>query len=89
MQLTSAADSAHMRSSSFLTGGYVCVLATPPPPPAPPPDPSSAGIAHAVLDHVLVAPYNDAETTKAIIEEYGSAMHACARSVLLVPSHKH
>lgn len=76
VQLASAAESAHMWSSSFLTGGCVCILATPPPPPTAPPDPSSAGIAHAVLDHVLVAPYNDAETTKAIIEEYGpQCMH--------------
>src|SRR3546814_14841418 len=35
----------------------------------PQPDPSSAGIAALVQDHVLVAPYNDIETTRRIIAE--------------------
>ncbi len=34
----------------------------------PEPDPSSAGIRPLVEDHVLVAPFNDLETTRAIVE---------------------
>ncbi|MFQ5985656.1 MAG: aspartate aminotransferase family protein, partial [Alphaproteobacteria bacterium] len=39
------------------------------PPDFPRPDPSSAGIAHAVEEHVLVAPYNDLESTTRIVTE--------------------
>ena len=37
--------------------------------PFPQPDPSSGGIPKAILDTVLIAPFNDAETTTAIIEQ--------------------
>ena len=37
--------------------------------PFPQPDPSSGGIPRAIAETVLVAPFNDAETTAAIIEE--------------------
>ena len=37
--------------------------------PFPQPDPSSGGIPKALLDTVLIAPFNDAETTTAIIEQ--------------------
>ncbi len=37
--------------------------------PFPQPDPSSGGIPRAIQDTVLVAPFNDAETTAAIIEK--------------------
>ncbi len=40
------------------------------PPDFPEPDPTSGGIAHMVARDVLVAPYNDLETTRAIIEAH-------------------
>jgi len=40
------------------------------PPDFPEPDPTSGGIAHMVARDVLVAPYNDIETTRAIIEAH-------------------
>jgi glutamate-1-semialdehyde 2,1-aminomutase len=40
------------------------------PPDFPAPDPTSGGIAHMVGRDVLVAPYNDLETTRAIIEAH-------------------
>ncbi len=40
------------------------------PPDFPAPDPTSGGIAHMVARDVLVAPYNDLETTRAIIEAH-------------------
>ena len=42
----------------------------------PQPDPSSAGIAAMVRDHVLVAPYNDLETTRSIIARYAGRLAA-------------
>jgi glutamate-1-semialdehyde 2,1-aminomutase len=42
------------------------------PPDFPEPDPTSGGIAHMVARDVLVAPYNDLETTRAIIAEHGN-----------------
>jgi glutamate-1-semialdehyde 2,1-aminomutase len=41
------------------------------PPDFPEPDPTSAGIAHMVKRDVLVAPYNDIATTRAIIDAHG------------------
>jgi glutamate-1-semialdehyde 2,1-aminomutase len=40
------------------------------PPDFPEPDPTGGGIAHMVARDVLVAPYNDLETTRAIIETH-------------------
>jgi glutamate-1-semialdehyde 2,1-aminomutase len=40
------------------------------PPDFPAPDPTSGGIAHMVARDILVAPYNDLETTRAIIEAH-------------------
>ncbi len=48
------------------------------------PEPSSAGIAHLVRDHVLIAPYNDLETTLRIIEEHGPELAA----VIVEPLHR-
>ena len=50
----------------------------------PEPDPSSAGVDHSVLDHVLVAPFNDIECTKAIIEQYADELAA----VIVEPLHR-
>ena len=36
----------------------------------PRPEPDSAGIPRSIQDEVLVAPFNDLETTTAIIEKY-------------------
>ena len=46
----------------------VTSLFTSDPPDFPAPDPTSGGIAHMVARDVLVAPYNDIETTRAIID---------------------
>jgi glutamate-1-semialdehyde 2,1-aminomutase len=40
----------------------------------PTPDPSSAGIAPVVMDHVLVAPYNDLAATEAIIAAHADRL---------------
>ncbi len=40
------------------------------PPDFPTPDPTSGGIAHMVTRDILVAPYNDIETTRAIVEAH-------------------
>ncbi len=50
----------------------------------PEPDPSSAGIAHSVMDHVLVAPFNDLDTTRRIIEEHAHELAA----VIAEPLHR-
>jgi glutamate-1-semialdehyde 2,1-aminomutase len=42
----------------------------------PQPDPSSAGIESQVAGHVLVAPYNDLQTTRSIVEAHGERMAA-------------
>ena len=42
----------------------------------PKPDPTSAGISHLVARDVLVAPFNDLETTQAIIEDHGADLAA-------------
>lgn len=46
------------------------------PPDFPRPDPSSAGIAHAVREHVLVAPFNDLETTGRIVADHAHDLAA-------------
>ena len=50
----------------------------------PTPDPSSAGIAHSVMDHVLIAPFNDLDTTRAIIESHADELAA----VIAEPLHR-
>ena len=40
------------------------------PPPFPQPDPTSAGIAHIVKNNVLVAPFNDLESTRRIVSDH-------------------
>jgi glutamate-1-semialdehyde 2,1-aminomutase len=50
----------------------------------PTPEPSSAGIAHLVNDHVLVAPFNDLVTTCAIIERHAKDLAA----VIAEPLHR-
>ena len=50
----------------------------------PEPDPSSAGIAHSVMDHVLIAPFNDLETTRQIIEHHADELAA----VIAEPLHR-
>ena len=50
----------------------------------PRPDPSSAGIDHAVAQNVLVAPYNDLETTTGIITGHGKDLAA----VIVEPLHR-
>ncbi len=42
----------------------------------PTPEPSSAGIDHLVRDHVLIAPYNDLETTRRIIVAHAGEVAA-------------
>ncbi len=42
----------------------------------PRPDPTSAGIAPLVEDHVLVAPFNDIETTREIVAAHAAALAA-------------
>ncbi|HSB05608.1 MAG TPA: aspartate aminotransferase family protein [Thermodesulfobacteriota bacterium] len=44
--------------------------------PFPIPEPTSAGISERVQEEVLIAPYNDLETTRKIIDQYGSEI-AC------------
>ncbi len=44
--------------------------------PFPIPEPTSAGISKQAQDEVLIAPYNDLESTRKIIEQYGHEM-AC------------
>ena len=50
----------------------------------PKPDPSSAGIEHNVKDHILIAPFNDLETTRAILEKYADEIAA----VIVEPLHR-
>lgn len=50
----------------------------------PTPEPSSAGIAHAVDEHVLVAPYNDLETTRRLIESHRETL----AGVIVEPLHR-
>ena len=50
----------------------------------PTPDPSSAGVAHAVEEHVLVAPYNDLAATRAIIARHAAELAA----VIVEPLHR-
>ncbi len=44
--------------------------------PFPTPEPTSAGISKQVKEEVLIAPYNDLETTRKIIDQYGDEL-AC------------
>lgn len=44
--------------------------------PFPTPEPTSAGISKKVEEEVLIAPYNDLETTRKIVDQYGDEM-AC------------
>ncbi len=50
----------------------------------PTPEPSSAGIAPLVNDHVLVAPFNDLATTAAIVERHAKDLAA----VIVEPLHR-
>ena len=50
----------------------------------PTPEPSSDGIDHLVRDHVLIAPYNDLETTRRIITTYADEVAA----VIVEPLHR-
>lgn len=50
----------------------------------PAPEPSSAGIAHLVRDHVLIAPYNDLRTTLEIMADHASELAA----VIVEPLHR-
>ena len=50
----------------------------------PTPDPSSAGIEHSVNEHVLVAPFNDIETTRSIVEAHADELAA----VIVEPLHR-
>lgn len=50
----------------------------------PRPEPSSAGIAHLVNDHVLIAPFNDLATTRPIIERHAKDLAA----VIVEPLHR-
>ncbi len=50
----------------------------------PTPEPSSAGIDHLVRDHVLIAPYNDLETTRQIIAAHADEVAA----VIVEPLHR-
>ena len=50
----------------------------------PTPEPSSAGIDHLVRDHVLIAPYNDLETTRQILA--GNAEEVAA--IIVEPLHR-
>lgn len=50
----------------------------------PTPEPSSDGIDHLVRDHVLIAPYNDLETTRRIITAYADEVAA----VIVEPLHR-
>ena len=50
----------------------------------PVPEPSSAGIDHLVRDHVLIAPYNDLETTRRIISAHADEVAA----VIVEPLHR-
>lgn len=52
--------------------------------PFPTPEPSSAGTAHAVEDHVVIAPFNDIDTTREIIETYRDQLAA----VIVEPLHR-
>ncbi len=54
------------------------------PPDFPQPDPSSAGIDHAVRDHVLIAPYNDITTTRRVLEAHAAETAA----VIVEPLHR-
>jgi glutamate-1-semialdehyde 2,1-aminomutase len=44
--------------------------------PFPTPEPTSAGISKQIGDEVLIAPYNDLETTRRVIDQYGEEI-AC------------
>lgn len=44
--------------------------------PFPRPEPTSAGVSQQIQDEVLIAPFNDLETTRRIIDEHGDEM-AC------------
>ncbi len=50
----------------------------------PTPEPSSAGIDHLVRNHVLIAPYNDLETTRQIIVAHADEVAA----VIVEPLHR-
>jgi glutamate-1-semialdehyde 2,1-aminomutase len=52
--------------------------------PFPAPEPSSAGIAHAAEDHVLVAPFNDLGTTTRLLAEHAGELAA----VIVEPLHR-
>ena len=59
------------------TSDYALMSVTPSPPADfPQPSPNSAGIPQVVADLVLVAPFNDAEATTAIIEEHHDELAA-------------
>ena len=50
----------------------------------PTPDPSSAGIEHSVRDHVLIAPFNNIEQTRTLIEQHSDELAA----VIVEPLHR-
>ncbi|MDZ4702114.1 MAG: aspartate aminotransferase family protein [Rhodothermales bacterium] len=50
----------------------------------PTPEPSSAGVDHAVQDHVLIAPYNDLATTERLIDAYAGEL----AGVIVEPLHR-
>jgi glutamate-1-semialdehyde 2,1-aminomutase len=50
----------------------------------PTPEPSSAGIEHLVRDHVLIAPFNDLDTTTALIAAHADELAA----VIVEPLHR-
>ncbi len=61
---------------------YAVMSATPRSPlPFPQPTPSSAGVPASILNEVLIAPFNDVETTTAIIDEH----HDDLAAVILEP----
>lgn len=50
----------------------------------PEPEPTSAGVGHTVREHVLIAPYNDLETTRRIMERHAGELAA----VIVEPLHR-
>lgn len=53
-------------------------------PPYPEPDPSSAGIGPLVMDHVLVAPFNDLDTTTRIVKDHAGEL----AGIIVEPLHR-
>jgi glutamate-1-semialdehyde 2,1-aminomutase len=52
--------------------------------PLPKPEPSSAGVGHAVLEHTLIAPFNDASAATALIREHAGRLGG----VIVEPLHR-